>query len=560
MATSSLRLFYSRIKQAIYGSLTQYDQQATSTKNHIVQLIAAFIAGLFGTLSFAPFSLWLALFITISAAVWLLSAASSIKHSFQYGFLLGLGFFGSGVSWVYVSIVQYGQVGVVLSVLATLLFVSVLAVFYGIALCLAWQLKHRYPHLPLALVLTISLLITEFLRSTLFTGFPWLLLGYGLHHTWLFELSAIGGIWLLTLLAILTFSLPASLMLTKKQRDLYTSSPNEVTNSSLTSNKNEVKHTLATHSIILLMLFVAWGAGFYLSQSPVQWTTKTGTLKTTLIQGNVPQDQKWLPSNAKNNLDFYLETSFQHLDSDLIVWPETAITYLYNDINPYISGFNDVFKETNTSLVTGIPLVQNNGRQSSFYNAVWATGNGDGIYLKQHLVPFGEYVPFQDYIGKVLDIFGIPLESFESGTADQVLLQVNSHSLATFICYEVVYPQIVRKMVADSDLMLTVSNDAWFGDSIGPWQHLEMAQFRAKESGRYLLRGTNTGVTAVIDSEGKIADLLPQFTRTTLTAEVDLMTGATPYIQYGNLSAFLFLVTLLLAQPLLSPKRQPKKA
>ncbi|TBR43214.1 apolipoprotein N-acyltransferase [Marinomonas agarivorans] len=508
--------------------LTRQLFRFSAMKNEIILLFLALFCGAVGALGFSPFHIWPALFLSFGGAVWLLQRVNSLKQAFVYGFTLGLGVFGAGVSWVYVSIAQYGQVGILIAVLATLLFVAVLAVFYGLAFQLTWWAKHRLPNWPLALLLSFSLLLTEFLRSTVFTGFPWLLSGYALHHTWLFELAPLGGIWLLTFLAFLTFSLPASVFTHFRLKGL--------------------THSLTQHGGMLLVVTLAWGVGLYLSVAPQHWVKQFDTLQVTLVQGNISQDQKWLPQNAEPMLNDYLAASFEHLDSNLIVWPETAVTYLHSNIAPYFTEFSKTFNDTNTTLVTGIPLTKHLHGKTDFYNAVWATGQGSGQYLKQRLVPFGEYIPLQSLVGKVLDIFGIPLESFQAGPANQPPLQVGKHSLSTLICYEVAYPSLVRKVTPESDILLTVSNDAWFGDSIGPWQHLEIAQFRAKESGRYLLRSTNTGITAVINEQGVITESLPQFQQDTLTTNANLFRGMTPYIRYGNTLVLTLLILLCLLQ------------
>jgi len=531
-----MRFIKDFLTRILIDNLVANKGRQTIPQKSIWQLrLLAFIAGLFGTLSFSPFSFWPAFVVTISVAIWLLSKTETAKQAFQYGFFLGFGLFASGVSWVYVSVVQYGQIGFFLSLLATVLFVSVLAIFYGLALLLTWWLQTKLPQWPKALLLALGFLAAEYTRSHIFTGFPWLLTGYSLHHTWLFELAPIGGIWLLSFLAVLTFATPLSLLMSFAQQQ-------------------KVK----LHYTVLSVLLVSWGASIYLTLFPAQWVTQTGNMQATLIQGNIPQDQKWLPNNAQPILDYYLNTSLQHLDSDLIVWPETAVTYLYSDIKPYLNEFNETLATTNTTVVTGIPVLEREEKGDSFYNAIWALGNGSGLYFKRHLVPFGEYIPFEAFVGKVLDIFGIPLESFQAGTPNQPMLKVGQAKIAAFICYEIAYPELVRTMVKGSDILLTVSNDGWFGDSLGPWQHLEIAQFRAKESGRYLIRSTNTGVTAIIDNQGEIIKTFPQFTRGAMTADVQLMQGITPYVQYGELIVIALVFLLIILQRVLYRRTNSK--
>jgi len=482
----------------------------------------AVISGMCGVFAFAPYNIWPAYAVTISTGIWLIKHAKNHIIALKSGFFLGFGFFGAGVSWVYVSIADYGQIGLVLSILITLLFISLLASFYALAFSLAWKLQSRLTRWPSALLLTLSLLVCEYLRSYLFTGFPWLLPGYSLHSSWAFELSPYGGIWLLSGITILTFSLPMAIFL----------------------------EGLSKQFLILVVLILAWGSGLYLTLHPISLTTEIGTLKTTLIQGNVKQDEKWLPEKAGPTLDYYQSTSLKHLDSDLIIWPETAITYLHHQVKPYLADFDRSLKESNTSLITGIPVfTQAQDKpvgQGNFYNGLWTLGDGFGLYLKQKLVPFGEYIPFQEYLGPLFDIFGQPMASFKKGEVNQPSLQVGEWAISSFICYEIVYPELVRSMVRDSDLLLTVSNDGWFGNSIGPLQHLQIAQFRAKESGRYLIRLTNTGVTAIMNEQGTIISRLPQFKRSSLSTNVTLLKGITPYVQYGNLIILSLLLSLVI--------------
>ncbi|WP_082828067.1 MULTISPECIES: apolipoprotein N-acyltransferase [unclassified Marinomonas] len=486
-----------------------------------VNYLFALLSGVFGVLAFAPFNFWPAYAISICSSIWFIKQADTLKTAFRSGLALGLGFFGAGISWVYVSIATYGQIGWLLSVLITLAFVAVLASFYALAFSLTWKLITRFQHWPISLVFTVSLLLSEYLRSTLFTGFPWLLPGYSLHTTWAFELSPIGGIWLLTSLAILTFSFPVAAFF----------------------------EGLKKQSLLGITILLAWGTSLYLHNTPIEFSQEIGKLKTTLIQGNIKQDEKWLPENAGPTLDYYQAASLEHLDSDLIVWPETAITYLHHQVAPFLAPFDKVLKESNTSLITGVPVFTQSPDkdigQGSFYNGLWTFGDGFGLYLKQKLVPFGEYIPFQDLLGPVFDIFGQPMTSFQKGEINQPSLQIGEWAISSFICYEIVYPDLVRNMVRDSDILLTVSNDGWFGESIGPLQHLQIAQFRAKESSRYLIRATNTGVTAIMDEKGNIIKQLPQFTRSSLTADVKLLKGITPYVTYGNLIVLSFLFSLI---------------
>lgn len=471
-------------------------------------------AGALGVTSFSPFHFWPGYFISLIVFGLFIITSPSARISCWRGASVALGFFGAGVSWVYVSIAEYGQVGVFISGIITLAFVSVLCLFWAFSGWLSWHLVNRFSQLPTSVWMTLALLLSEFARSSLFTGFPWLLPGYAIENTWLFELLPIGGIWLSSACVILTSSVIASAIL---------KTPNQI--------------------IPVLTVIIIWTGSAFLSYSPISWVEQTGTLKTTLVQGNVKQDEKWLAQMARKSLADYQQTTVKHLDSELIVWPETAITYALPQIRPHLKSFSDELAQSNTTLITGIPDINQNKQE--YYNAIWATGNGFGLYYKRRLVPFGEYIPLADYVGPILDVFGMPMSAFKSGDSNQPVLQVGEWGIAPFICYEIVYAEQVRKMVRDSDFLITISNDAWFGSSIGPWQHLQIAQFRAKESGRYVIRATNTGITAFINEQGKIVSQAPQFEHTTLTAEAKAFTGITPYVSWGYWPTLILLIACM---------------
>ena len=193
-----------------------------------------------------------------------------------------------------------------------------------------------------------------------------------------------------------------------------------------------------------------------------------------------------------------------------------------------------------------MPLRQKGGRgEFRYYNAITVTGEGDGTYLKQKLVPFGEYVPLQDLLRGLITFFDLPMSDFARGPAEQALLQAKGYEIAPFICYEVVYPEFAAGLSAQSDLLLTVSNDTWFGTSIGPLQHLQMAQMRALEAGRWMIRATNNGKSALIDPFGEITTTVPQFERAVMYGEVTPMQNLTPYLHWRSWPLIILSVLLV---------------
>ncbi|MDH4041784.1 MAG: apolipoprotein N-acyltransferase, partial [Gammaproteobacteria bacterium] len=183
------------------------------------------------------------------------------------------------------------------------------------------------------------------------------------------------------------------------------------------------------------------------------------------------------------------------------------------------------------TLFVGAPYLAEQG--DGYFNSVIAVGQGEGVYHKQHLVPFGEYVPLERQLRGLIAFFDLPMSAFSSGPPDQPPLRAGAYRVAPFLCYEVVYPELVARSARNSDLLLTISNDSWFGKSIGPLQHLQMAQMRALENGRYMIRGTNNGVSAIIDQRGQIVARTDQFVEATLTGDVEVMLGNTPFGTFG---------------------------
>ncbi|SBS26367.1 Apolipoprotein N-acyltransferase [Marinomonas aquimarina] len=471
------------------------------------------LAGGLSTLSFAPFYIWPIYLLALSYLMLAWQGANSCKHSFLFGISFALGLFASGISWVYVSIANFGQVGFAVAILITFGLIAAASCYWGIAGVVYNTLRRRLRtpfRVPLFVVI---ILLFEWLRSTLFTGFPWLLPGYIVEKSWLFEALPIGGIWFASALVLLTSAAIGMALL------------------------------LAQHYRYLLLVLTLWVGAAGLHFSAPDYVTETDTHNVTLIQGNVAQDEKWLPETAAPTLTYYQQATFENLESDIVVWPETAITYVLHQVEPYLEPFSKDLEHLGTTVITGVPVWDE--ERSSYFNGVWATGNGFGVYEKQKLVPFGEYVPLEDWFGPIFDLFGMPMSQFRKGPANQPTLQAGELSIAPFICYEVVYPDLVRAMVRDSDVLLTISNDGWFGRSIGPLQHLQIAQFRAKEAGRYMIRATNTGVSALIDTKGQIVSELPQFVRATLTGSIATVTGNTPYVMHGNLALWLLLALLI---------------
>jgi len=264
-----------------------------------------------------------------------------------------------------------------------------------------------------------------------------------------------------------------------------------------------------------------------------------------MVQANISQHDKWRREYRQPTLALYKELSEPYWkSSDLIIWPEAAIPIYYQHANDFLDQMNLLASQYQSALLTGIPSRDTYSNNS--HNSIVAAGNASGVYHKQNLVPFGEYIPFGDLLGNVLAFFKLPLSTMQAGNTQQAPLKIQQFESKPLICYEIVYPGLAAKAAAVSDVLITVSNDSWFGGSIGPLQHLQMAQMRALENGRYVLRSTGSGVSAIINAKGLITNRSEQFEQTVLNGEFRLMKQNTPWTLYGY-----WLTPLLCFSPLL---------
>jgi apolipoprotein N-acyltransferase len=280
----------------------------------------------------------------------------------------------------------------------------------------------------------------------------------------------------------------------------------------------------------------------------IQWTEKkSGKAYTVaLLQPNISLEKKWDPRFRKPTMNYLKKITRQLEGVDLVVWPETAIPDLYNRVTDYLETINDIAMANGSTVIIGVASKWYDGEYPVYHNSIVAVGKGDGLYHKQKLVPFGEYMPFESMLRGVIQFFNLPMSSFRPGPANQQPLQAQDLRVMPYICYEIVYPQFVAESAGAADILLTISNDAWFGTSIGPLQHMQMVQMRALETGRYIIRDTNNGVTAIIDPDGDITASVPQFERTVLRSEVYAYQGLTPVTRYGTLPPVILSMVILL--------------
>ncbi len=460
------------------------------------------LGGILITLSLAPFKLWPLAIIGCAIYAYLLALCSP-REAIWRGWLFGAGLFGSGASWVYVSIHVYGNAAVPLALFLTVVFCAGLALLHAFQ---AWVYARFIRPLPGGMLLGFAAVwvLGEWLRSWLLTGFPWLYLGYGHVDTWLAGWAPITGVFGLSFAVAFSAS---CLFLAWRSRQTA---------------------TLVSYGGLLATL---WGGGLMLR--PIEWVAPAAELplSVAIYQPNIPLEKKWDRRYYRAILDQYEQAVRPMFEHDLVLWPESAIPRVFDAASDFFDPIDRRASLSDTVLITGIPTRDKDKR---FYNSIVALGQGTGQYDKQRLVPFGEYVPLEEWLRGLIDFFDLPMSDFSRGASKQGPLQAGNHRVAPLICYEIVYPDLVARSARRAELLVTISNDSWFGRSIGPLQHLEMARMRALENGRYLLRGTNNGVSAIINHRGQIVARTAQFEETTLVGDAQVMLGHTPFTSFGS--------------------------
>ena len=487
----------------------------------------ALLAGASLPLALAPFDLWpLAILATTLLALGLsdLNGRQCLARSYFFG----LGMFLTGVSWVYVSIHGFGQASVLLAGFLTLVFAAGLALVF----CLPFGLLGRYfQGSPLAIPLAFPALwlLGEWLRSWLLTGFPWLYVGYSQLQTPLSGYAPVLGILGVGLMLVMTAASIARAIQWGLQSNLASELP-----------AKRPRYTLT----ILTLCSLLWLGGATLAYT--DWTQIKGdAISVGMIQPNIPQKKKWDPDFYQPTVERLARLSEPLWHNDWLIWPEAAIPILYHRAGDLLDHFEQRAAATNTGLITGI--LYDDYNRKKYFNTMIGLGRAQGIYQKTRLVPFGEYVPLENTLRGLIHFFNLPTSIISPGRGMQRGIQVGAIMVMPSICYEIAYPALVAKGAAKADVLLTVSNDAWFGDSIAPQQHLQIAQMRALETGRYIIRATNNGLSAIINHRGEITLLGTQFVQQSLEGEVYATRGLTPYVRYGDQLALLLSLLLLIS-------------
>lgn len=485
-----------------------------------IRLLVALLAGASMPLAFAPFG-WFTVALFAPAVLIFLWQSASPRAAFWQGFLFGAGMFGFGVYWVYISIHVYGHSPLPLAVGTMILFVLFLASFPALLGWLVTRCMQPLGPVRLVMVIPAGWVIMEWTRGWFLTGFPWLSLGYSQIDSLLANYAPLAGVFAVSYTAALVAALLALLLSTRGRTALFSAGA----------------------------IALVFAAAYLLGQ--LQWTKPIGDdLDVSIVQGNIAQDLKWVPDQRGPTLETYLHLSRQEWNdpewqADFILWPETAIPAFYDEVaDNFLVDLQHELEAADSSLITGIPLLDRSDWQ--YYNALMSVGDPPAFYYKQHLVPFGEYLPLRSVLGTLLQVMPLPVADFSSGKPGQPLLHAAGYPVGSSICYEVIFGEEVAATLPEAAWLVNVSNDGWFGDSLAPHQHLEMARMRALETGRYLLRATNTGISAIIDPQGHIQAESPQFKVAVLRGVIQPYGGPTPYVRFGNYPVVFLSAAILL--------------
>jgi apolipoprotein N-acyltransferase len=488
----------------------------------LVKRIAAIGLGALVPFAFAPYNLYFISIFSLSILFYLWSITSSTRESFILGYLFGFVMFGVGVNWLHISINLFGGVNIFGALLFTYIFIAYISLYP--ALC--GYLATRFFKHGRIIALPALWLLTEWCRGWMFTGFPWLNIGSSQTDSVLAGFAPVLGDYGVTFFVCLS-AMAITILIT-----------------------GDTKRRVIGGFLLILIII----SSSILNN--INWTNDLNKdIDIVLVQGAIPQEQKWKPEQRQKTYEIYSDLSKPFWTSDLIIWPETAIPSLYHLADDFIIPISSEQLSSNAMFMSG--LAYKDSTSNNYFNSVLLIADDHRFYHKNHLVPFGEYLPFKSFLGEVLRFLKIPMSDFSSGDPDQKLFETDKGIFGMSICYEDAYGSEVRKALPDANILINVSNDAWFGDSFAPHQHLQMARMRALENGRYLLRSTNTGVSAVIDNKGKIISRSPQFKPHALSATVKLYAGETPYSKFGNSLILSFCILSLFLCFIFSHKLNP---
>ncbi|MDD2833689.1 MAG: apolipoprotein N-acyltransferase [Methylotenera sp.] len=483
-----------------------------------LRLTCLLILGACCVLGFAPFYQYAASILSVAGLCFFWQKSISPREAAVDGFVYGLGLFGTGIYWIYISLHDFGGMPSFMAGLSTFLLAAFMALFTGAIGALSKQLARDNKKVML-IAIPLIWALSDWSRSWIFTGFPWLSMGYSqIPNSPVAGYLPIIGIYGVSVISVWVASLVAY---------WFTVTPDHQT----------VKKRYVFISILSIIL-----TGALLKQ--ISWTKAAGVPTTvSLLQGNIPQDIKWDPDTAAQTMLQYTHMAEQS-SAKLIIMPETALPVIASELPAEIKSRLLQHAVKNDSDIL-IGMVER--EQGEYFNSVLNIGvSQNSAYRKSHLVPFGEFIPFKTIFGWIYrDWLNMPLSDLSRGNKHQSPMQVAGEKVAINICYEDVFGEEIIRQLPAATLLVNVSNDAWYGNSFAADQHMQFSQARAMETGRMMLRATNTGATAIISNQGKIIAHAPHFKQTTLDGTAQGYTGMTPYILWGNWPIVTFCLCLI---------------
>ncbi|ACE83616.1 apolipoprotein N-acyltransferase [Cellvibrio japonicus] len=500
-------------------------------------LLLALLSGSLITLGFAPFGLWPIAVIALTLFALLLKD-QPLNQVIWRSFVFGIGLYAAGIHWIYVSIHYFGGASPLLSALLVLLFAAFMAAIFTLPFYLfgRWFNHHS---LALIIALPACWLLGEWMRTWLLTGFPWLFIGYAHLDTWLSGWAPVAGVMGLSVISVFTSGLIAQwLWQYQKSRALI----------------------IASGACIAF-----WIAGAALKT--ITWAEPDEQfISVGMVQPNVDQSTKlnWDYAAVNASLNQLRDMSENLWTNNWVIWPEAAIptALTYQTALPFLEEMNTRAAQSNAALFTGVIFADR--ERNHYYNSIAGLGEGLGFYHKRRLVPFGEYVPLEDYVRGLIEFFDLPTSFINIGPREQHGLIAHGIRITPAICYEIVYPDLIAEGARETQVLLSVNNLGWFLDSIQSKQFMQMAQMRALETGRYLIYSTNNGPSAIIDNKGKILSHSDSFTEQTFTGQIHPVKDWTPFMAIGSgpLALLASIALLALAFPRLQeliPGAQAKR-
>ena len=489
--------------------------------------ISSLVLGLIAVFAFAPFGFAPAMLIALAGFFALLNKAESIKSATKIGLWFGLGMFGLGTSWLFSSLYFYADTFLPVAVFLTFLFILYLSLFTIFAAGVFVWLRDKLQHLPFffwALVVPSVWTLSELLRGSVLDGYPFILSGNSHILTWLDGYAPVLGVWGVSF----AVALSASILLLMWMHARWLSGA--------------------------VLLSALWLGGMQLQK--VQWVQAVDKpVDVALIQGNIPQEEKWLVESFRPTLKTYVSLTKQNIDADLIVWPETALPAYFDVVEKgAVFGLIEDAKLMKKDILVG---VIDGGRDSDkYYNALVNLKDSSQRYWKHHLVPFSEYFPFDSAFAFISGLLDIPYATFSAGDENQPPMLLGGQMAGLSICYEMAFGEELAIQLPEAKYLVTVSNDAWFAYTFEPAQQLQEVQMRARELGREIARATNTGYTAIVGIDGQVKVHIPAYEEGVLRGMVQPYDGLTPYAQWQRKPIILLVGLILIAGLLLARRKQ----